>query len=1445
MRLKLTYEATNSAPADVLLTADPDVKISHLARWLAVRQGVNPDGSLSIGVRRTGGTSALLPDTFVADSLLRSGDVVSLIEAPTSAPPSATVVTIRVVAGPDMGYQTQLPAGHVEIGRDPSCGIRLTDPMVSQRHARILVSDRIEVVDHGSSNGTIVAGDFVTRAVLESGSEIVVGATTLLVHVEGGGWSASRSGAEPYNRSPWLDPHYKGVKLKAPEPPQPERPQSFPYLMLAAPVILAIVLYFITRSVASLAFLALSPVMMLGSVYQGRRTQKQDWAAAVEEFHASMADLVQQMQRAMEREQAGRQHEHPSTQETINAGLTRHPMLWCRRPDQPSFLDVRLGLGTIASRNEIETPSTRNTTPELWQELTDVTERFATVERVPVVGALTETGALGVAGADPARIDTARGLVAQFAALHSPSELTIAAIVPSLAKPDWEWLKWLPHSDSEYSPVAADQLASSGPAATTLMAALADLIDERSPDKVSKLPAILVIIDEGAPFERSNLVDLAERGPEAGIYTLWLGEDRTHLPAVCRAFLEVDSTTMTTGAGTVIDGSYVTPVEVGFLNAPAAMEFARSLAPVVDAGAVLDESASLPRTVSFASEHGIELLDDPGAVIDRWRQSGSISSEAVVDRRGERSLRGFVGISASGPLMLDLRSHGPHALVGGTTGSGKSEFLQSWLLGMAVGHSPERINFLLVDYKGGSAFGECANLPHSVGLVTDLNTRLVRRALTSLRAEVTRREHLLQEWRAKDLIDLESKERDGAPVVPSLIIVVDEFAALVSEIPEFVDGMIDIAQRGRSLGLHLVLATQRPSGVIKDNLRANTNLRIALRVADESDSDDVVGSKIAASFDPDTPGRGVAKLGPGKLVPFQAGYVGGWSTGEPPEPTIQIADLPFGSGAPWHSPPAVERGARDLGPKDLQRLCASITGAFTRAQMADPLRPWLPELEDSYELSLLHTARFDNELVFGVGDDPQRQSQMSVAFEPDRDGNLLVVGASGSGRTTFLRTITVAAGIADKGGPCVVYGIDASGRGLEMLEALPHVGSIIAGDDDERIKRLLRELRYTIDQRLGAFAAVKAGTLVEYRQLANRPDEQRVLVVIDGLQNLIAAYDDVPGQLTLDRIESIIQDGRSVGVHVVVSIDRVASIRPAVLSGFPARLALRINDEMDLMSADLAKDAFDESTPPGRGYFKGQEVQVAILAGDETSIAAQGEAINRFARSMEKRGRERAPQIQRLPTLVRLADLPRRGDGFVPFGISDETMEPVAIKAEGLIAVTGPIGSGSTTALNTLVQSIMRESPDVQAAYLGVRRSGISPSVTWSRSAVGQGVAALADELQDELDAGTAREQIVVVESLGELTSDAEYELQRLFKTARSVGVCVLIEGELSVLSQSYGIAKDALASRQAIVLQPDAADLESISGFPSGRLNPASFPPGRGFLCLPTGYQLIQVGVV
>ena len=640
---------------------------------------------------------------------------------------------------------------------------------------------------------------------------------------------------------------------------------------------------------------------------------------------------------------------------------------------------------------------------------------------VPVIGDFRTCGSVGIAGPRADAAGVARGVALQAIALHSPADLAVAALTSSDTGKDWEWLKWLPHNDSPHSPLSGGHLAAEAATGTRLIAEIEELIGGRNKD--SATPALLVIVEDDAPVERSRLVGIAENGPAVGIHVLWISPTQERLPAACRTFVTVDVGSGQVTAGFVRDSIGVRPVVCETVTVEAAMAAARSLAPVADAGARVIDDSDLPRSVSFLSLLGPELADDPAAVIDKWRES-----ESIVDRRGpavkrrNTSLRALVGQAAGEPLTLDLRLQGPHALVGGTTGAGKSEFLQSWVLGMAAAYSPDTLTFLFVDYKGGAAFADCILLPHSVGMVTDLSPHLVRRALTSLNAELKYREHILNAKKAKDLLELHRRGDPDSP--PSLVIVVDEFAALVQEVPEFVDGVVNVAQRGRSLGLHLILATQRPAGVIKDNLRANTNLRVALRMADEGDSTDVLGTDVAAAFSPDIPGRGAAKTGPGRITGFQTGYAGGWTSSETPAAQLFLHELTFGPGRAWEEP-EVEASSpvQDLGPNDISRLVGSIAVAAGRAEIMPPRKPWLPEMAAAYDLQFLGQRR-DSELLIGVVDDPSKQQQRSVYFYPDVDGNMAVYGTGGSGKSTALRTLAVAAGITPRSGPCHVYGMD-------------------------------------------------------------------------------------------------------------------------------------------------------------------------------------------------------------------------------------------------------------------------------------------------------------------------------------------------------------------------------------------------------------------------------------
>ena len=1468
MRFKVTLKRP-AGDVDLSITADATASVADVAAQLAATDATLPGvagGAVTLQVAAPGGVARLLDSSLsIVDSGLRSGARIAVTPAGQARVQQAAAV-VQVMSGRDAGKQFELPTGVTVVGRDArdaAIGLLLTDPLVSKRHARITVGDGVEIIDLNSANGVLIAGGQVSRATVTAADSVVLGDTALRITQLARASQGSGSLVE-HIRSPRVVPPYPGREFEAPKPPALGQPQRFPLIALAAPLIMGAVIYAIQPQIMAVLMMALSPLLLIGAWVDQKLVGRRQFKAQKKQFDASMLRLQERLETERRSERRARHVEAPSLAECRTAIERLDPLLWTRRPEHAEFLAVRLGLGRAPSRNDVVLPQGNDTRPEFIDQLEALRSEFSQIDDVPILTELTRDGALGISGPESTATGVARGVVLQLAALHSPAEMVVCAMTSPASRSDWEWLKWLPHTASAHSPLGGDHLADGPTTGTALLARLEGLLDARlggdvptprgvwRPDAAGqesapRTPAVVVVIENDAPVDRGRLTRLAERGADAQVHLVWCAPATAQLPAACRAFLELDATDAGAVAGLVRLGERVHPVSCETLTLGAAELLARTLAPVVDIGSPIDDDSDLPNQVSYPALAGEELLDSAESVVDKWRENHSLTlrdGSAPVRRKVDGTLRALVGHDGLAPLYLDLRREGPHALVGGTTGAGKSEFLQSWVLGMAAGHSPDRLTFLLVDYKGGAAFADCERLPHTVGQVTDLRPHLVRRALTSLRAELTYREEVLRIKKAKDLISL---ERTGDPdCPPSLVIIVDEFAALVQEVPDFVDGVVDVAQRGRSLGLHLILATQRPAGVIKDNLRANTNLRVALRMADTDDSTDILGDPMAAHFDPSVPGRGALKTGPGRLQTFQTGYAGGWTTSEPPRPRIDVVELPFGSGPVWEVPEAEAGDVGDPGPNDIARMVATIKRAAAEASVPEPRKPWLSELASIYNLNKMANPRTDSRLPLGIVDLPKQQAQRAAFYEPDKHGNLAIFGASGSGKSTALRTLAAAAAFTVRGGPMQVYGLDFGSRGLRMLEKLPHVGAIIDGDDPERVVRLLRFLRGVVDARGTQFGAVDAGSLDEYRRLADRPQEPRYLVLIDGIGVFRERYEfgSADASAWFTAFTQIAAEGRQLGVHLAMTGDRPNALPPSIASTVQRRLVLRLADVEEYVLMGVPKDILGPSSPPGRAILDGTECQLALL-GKDPNVAAQSREIDELATSLKRSTLPRPAPIESLTDHVRLAELPAGRPGEIVIGVDDVALGPASLPAGGSLLLAGPPGGGRTTALWTIASALGRAG--VRPVLLTARRSPLSGRELWSEEASGAvDVAALAARLAERFESSSADcPKAILIEHLPEFTAgEAESALDRLVSAALREGCFVVGEGETSAWGQAYTLSRPFKAGRAGLLVTPGDMDGDSLLGTPLGRIRRADFPPGRGFLISAGRARKLQVAM-
>ncbi|WP_448005898.1 FtsK/SpoIIIE domain-containing protein [Agromyces bauzanensis] len=1495
MRLKLGLRRHSGAAIDIVVTADATATVGDVARSVAEN---DPAGSgrsalastltLAVAPPTSREPVVLDPETLVADAPIGSGFNAAVVPHVVQATPARAVgAVLQVLNGPEAGRRVELVGGHHVIGRQPAAGtdIVLSDPLISKRHARIEIGATVELVDLNSANGVLIDGGHVARARLAPGQVVVLGDTEIsITPTRGAGVEEDRvlerGGALTFNRSPRVEPRYPGTDFAHPAVPTEANPRMFPWPMVISPVLMGLGIFAITQRPASLLLVIMSPIMMLGN-YIGQRTQSgKKLRQEIETFEVQIEDLEEELagQVAVERER--RNAEAPPVAQVYEEAMRLGPLLWTRRPEHWNFLSLRLGLGRAASRNTIrESSGAANGIAKYERRVAGLRKRYASIDDVPIVELLPSSGALGIAGPDHLAADVVRSIGVQLFGLHAPNEVITAAIVDPTWSAELEWMKWLPHTSSARNPFAEIALADSQSAGTQLLNALEESIlgglrgvptrrgPLRAEDTSMQLgsqvgsaidrggrgdgdgdTALVLFVSAGAPVDRPRLTQLIERGPDVGIYTVFVGPTVESLPAACRTYIDASQGLANATVGFVRAGERYEGVQVEGVSKQYADVFARRLAPVVDASTVIEDASDLPRHVSMLSLIGHDFAEHPGAVVERWRQNNSVvdRSGAILPRlRRAGTLKAFVGQGSPDAMALDLRTQGPHALVGGTTGSGKSEFLQAWVLGMAAEYSPDRVTFLFVDYKGGSAFADCVDLPHCVGLVTDLSPHLVRRALTSLRAELHHREHLFNRKKAKDLLELEKRRDPECP--PALVLVIDEFAALASEVPEFVDGVVDIAQRGRSLGIHLIMATQRPAGVIKDNLRANTNLRVALRMADESDSRDVVGDPIAGTFDPSIPGRGIAKTGPGRLVGFQSAYAGGWTRDEVAKAEVRVGELRFGTPVLWDAAePESESHDADLGPNDQKRIVRTLVAGANEAGIPAPRRPWLDDLAPTVDLESLPVDG-DGSITLGLADVPERQLQEAMTFLPDRDGSMSVYGTSGAGKSTALRTIAISAGMRPDLGPAHVYALDFGSGGLRSLEGLPHVGSVIGGDDAERVQRLLRTLGETLDRRAKAFSEVDAATLTEFREITGRP-EPRIIVLVDGFGQFRTEWDSTTARLPFYNVfMRVLAEGRPLGVHAIVTADRSGAVPTAVSANISKRLVLRMSDEAAYGVLGVPKDVLGEGSPPGRAIVDGFETQIAVLGGT-SNAAEQSKALTRLAAGLRAAGASEAPEIGALPTSLRPRELPDTAGAEPVLGIADDTLGPTGFEPVGTFIVTGPPQSGKTNGLRAIVDALHRQDPAARLFHLAGRRAQLADHARWIRSAVTiDEVKALARELIEVVpDEDIPGRMVIVVENVPQFAdTDAERPLKELFQAVNRSEQFLVGDADVSALSSGFGFIGDFKAGRRGIALRPDAFDGDSVFKVPFPKVKRNEFPEGRGIFVQNGRTRTVQMPLV
>ena len=1392
---------------DVAVEAAPDVRAGELLAAIGRALGLDASAATLAGEPVPG-------DVPVSELGLRWGDELLLGRGP--APGAAARVELVIDGGPEAGSRVPLTPGTYTVGRQAD--VSIDDPSLSGNHIVLTVGadGDVTVTDAGSRNGSVLDGMPLQpgEAVpLEPGQLVRAGrslfgfATPEPVARPAGG----EAGLLQVNRPPRVrrPPQRRRRPFPAP-PPEPQRAR-LPLGASLIPLALGVGLFLLTHLPTMLFFSLLSPVMAVTTYAEDRRSGRKGFQTHSRNYRRSLASLRDELEAERASELDARRAAAPSAPELIARARRHDPSLWERRPGDEDFLELRLGTADLPSLLSVEVDA--GGSPDLRGEAERVVGWYATAPAVPLTLHAADAGTVGIAGPRERVDGLTRWLVAQAAALHSPAELVVAAALGPGA--EWGWLKWLPHTD-EAAGQPAPRIGLGPLAARRVLEEVDRLVAARRGEDSAlagpkqRLPHVLVVVDETVAPERA-LVSGLLAAADAGVTVLWLARQRRDLPGESTVVVQVEEGSARLTVTSARDGSEHDDVSADSLSPERALELALALAPARDAGGT--GSQGIPQRVAL-----FDLLDveEPDArwVSERWESASGLGAT--------------VGAAVGEPFGVDLRDDGPHGLVAGTTGAGKSELLQSLLAALAVSHPPNRLAFLLVDYKGGTAFKDCLNFPHTVGLVTDLDAHLTRRALASLNAELQRRERILRDSDAKDLVDLERRDPDRAP--PSLLIVIDEFATLAKEVPDFVDGIVDVAQRGRSLGVHLVLATQRPGGTVSENIRANTNLRIALRVNESAESADVIGTPDAARIPRDLPGRAFARTGHGELTEIQTAYVGGatvHATLRAPVVVTPFRIEGMSTGA---------NGSAAATVSDLTKLVGAARGAAEQLGLERPSSPWLEALPATLPLDELPRAD-GAAVVLGTIDEPARQLQRPLVVDLERDGSLLVYGSSGSGKTTLLRTLAAALVRDASPAELQLYALDFATRGLAPLGALPHVGAVVGGDDQERVERVFSLLRSTLERRKAQFAQAGVFSLSDYRG----ETLPRIVVLLDGYAGFASAFERVNLGELIDALPRLVADGRPLGVHFAITADRRGAVPNSLAGIIPTRLVLRMADEDEFASLGVEpRTVRGAQLPPGRGFLPGGiEFQAAHHAGDPASFATLGDELR------ARHGDLRAPAIEPLPTAVDAASLPpAEAPWHATVGIADADLGPARVDlTDRHFLVVGPYRSGRTTALRTIVSSLRASTPGLDTYLFAPRRTALSELDGWTQVFTGESCDDAAVELANTI--ASDRPAAIVIDDGEELAESlGAPALETLVRRGRDLPLRVIAAVERQGAQRAFaGWVRELRKEEHGLLLDPDPDVDGDILGTRLPRRSNPVFPPGRGYLVERGAVELVQLG--
>jgi DNA segregation ATPase FtsK/SpoIIIE-like protein len=1094
--------------------------------------------------------------------------------------------------------------------------------------------------------------------------------------------------------------------------------------------------------------------------------------------------------------------EEPLRREDIRSG-TR---LWERRPTDHDFMHLRLGISTrpssvvykISDNEQVENPLTR--------EATRLAESSRLLFDVPVTIPLyyqidekeqkkvkektkeSEEGedsaqegkeisirhSIGIAGESEEIVHSyLRTMLIDYATFHSPQDTMLYVAGTSSMRKNWRWAYSLPHCkeadksetlcfESEEKPGEneVDRMRLFWKNVRTILERRRMRLQDKESGSDVKLPFMLVVVDvQTLAPEWSILKDLEGEatistilldGQQLGAGIIFVVPDRSKVPSRCQAVIEVgaDPVDQESAIFRYAETGFNTVRYVGATRLVSTQDQARTYSKALEP---LDirrgYGSSLASTVTLLEMLNVTSIDElQEMAAENWKRSMTPNLADWL-----YTAVGLLSGNEPRTLTFSAKADGVHGLIAGSTGSGKSELLMTMIIGMALNFNPDVLNFVLIDYKGGSAFEPFKKLPHKVDIVTNLDQSATARVFASIIAELDRRQKLNTYTNSKDIVHYRKKGLNlepGRPPYPHLFIIIDEFAEMISGNAEYKAQLESITRLGRALGVTLILAAQRPVGVT-DQMRANIKFRICLRVETPDDSRELLRRADAAFLPPGIPGRGYLQVGNENVELIQTAYTGGDYKG-PQEENITPNVI-------WQDRGKKSAAQKAVEPPKLYDVIVDMLANLATTESRPQWRPWpefLPSQVGKNVLSLetpLDTAYMTDEDIemlkqtdavsvtgmslnekaitfweenfkwegltwgknsmrplIGMVDNPYLASQKPLMINFP-NGHAAIFGSSGRGKTTFIRTVITSLVLTHSPDDLHIYILDFGGRALNIFLDLPHVGAIITSEEEERVMRVLRKVNDIIESRQVLFSELRVNSLETYNH--NYPDKKlpAILVVIDNFAEFREYYDGLMSPLI-----SLVREARAYGVYFLVTADVSNALTNKLFNLFAERFTLKLSDPSEYADIVGRGVPADLSSVPGRGFVRvgnmPLEFQTALSFDPEENDSDSLGKLNKMCLKMKElwndnwKG-EKPSTIETLQLRISLERLmqevtwPTTNRLTALMGIDDRSLEPAFIDIERQgphIVVLGQPFSGKTTTLQTMIVTLASNySPDM------------------------------------------------------------------------------------------------------------------------------------------------------